>query len=183
MLADALVPFAAVALAELGDKTQLSILLLSSKTKKHAHLLLGVMLAFLVVDGAAVLAGTWALGIAPVNVIKPVSGAVFIAFGAMMLRGGTTGGTGASLKNPFVSGFTLIFLSEWGDKTQVAAALLATRYDALLVLAAVMTALMLLSAMAIYAGKSVVGRIDGRAVTKIAGAAFVLIGASFIITA
>lgn len=182
MIADALVPFVAIALAELGDKTQLSILLLSSKTKKHAHLLFGVMLAFLVVDGAAVLAGSWALGIVPISIIKPVSGAVFIAFGAMMLRGGMPGESGASsLKSPFVSGFTLIFLSEWGDKTQVASALLATRYDALLVLAAVLLALMLLSVMAIYAGKSVSGRIDGKAVMKLAGAAFVLTGASFFI--
>ena len=45
MIPDVLIPFVTTGLAELGDKTQLSILLLSSKTKKHLELLLGVMAA------------------------------------------------------------------------------------------------------------------------------------------
>jgi Ca2+/H+ antiporter, TMEM165/GDT1 family len=45
----------AVGLAEMGDKTQLSILLLSSRTKEYIQLLLGVMLAFLLADGFAIL--------------------------------------------------------------------------------------------------------------------------------
>jgi len=51
IIEDILIPLVAIAAAELGDKTQISILLLSSKTKKHLQLLLGVMLAFLIVDG------------------------------------------------------------------------------------------------------------------------------------
>jgi Ca2+/H+ antiporter, TMEM165/GDT1 family len=45
-----LVPLAAIAVAELGDKTQLSVLLLSSKTKNHFNLLIGVIIAFAIVD-------------------------------------------------------------------------------------------------------------------------------------
>jgi len=55
MIEDILVPLIVTGLAEFGDKTQLSILLLSLRTKKHLYLLLGVMLAFLIVDGVAVL--------------------------------------------------------------------------------------------------------------------------------
>jgi len=54
MVQDILIPLIVTGLAEFGDKTQLSILLLSSRTKKHLHLLLGVVLAFLIVDGVAV---------------------------------------------------------------------------------------------------------------------------------
>jgi len=64
MLQDILIPLIVVGLAELGDKTQLSTLLLASKTEKHPHLLFGVILAFLLVDGIAILAGDWISSIA-----------------------------------------------------------------------------------------------------------------------
>ena len=51
MLQDILIPLIIVGLAELGDKTQLSTLLLASKTERHIQLFLGVILAFLIVDG------------------------------------------------------------------------------------------------------------------------------------
>ncbi len=54
MLQDILIPLIVVGLAELGDKTQLSTLLLASKTKKHIQLFLGTILAFLIVDGIAI---------------------------------------------------------------------------------------------------------------------------------
>jgi len=50
--------------------------------------------------------------------------------------------------NPFYSGFILIFVSEWGDKIQIAAGLFATRYNGLMVLTGVMMALSLLSIIA-----------------------------------
>jgi len=75
-----------VGLAELGDKTQLSVFLLSSKTKEHLNLLLGVMLAFLVVDGIAILAGDWITNIIPASLIKILSGVIFIIFGVLILR-------------------------------------------------------------------------------------------------
>jgi putative Ca2+/H+ antiporter (TMEM165/GDT1 family) len=59
MIEDILIPLVAIGLAEMGDKTQLSILLLSSRTDRYLQLLLGVMLAFFIVDGAAILLGSW----------------------------------------------------------------------------------------------------------------------------
>jgi putative Ca2+/H+ antiporter (TMEM165/GDT1 family) len=58
MIVDIMVPLITVGLAELGDKTQLSILIMFSKTREHLKLLLGILLAFLVVDGFAVLFGS-----------------------------------------------------------------------------------------------------------------------------
>jgi len=78
MIADALIPLIVIGLAEFGDKTQLSILLLSSKTKKHLHLLLGVMLAFLIVAGAAVLIGSWIIN---KKVLTRITGTLFILMG------------------------------------------------------------------------------------------------------
>jgi putative Ca2+/H+ antiporter (TMEM165/GDT1 family) len=172
----------AVGLAEMGDKTQLSILLLSSRTKEYLQLLAGVMLAFLLADGFAILVGSWVTSIVPVYLMKLISGAVFILFGLLILKGDSDAedDEGLPAKNAFLSGFSMIFLSEWGDKTQIASALFATEYDPRAVFIGVMTALALLSIMAIYLGRFLSGRIERRLVTKIAGAAFILIGLSFV---
>lgn len=180
MIEDSLVPLIAVGLAELGDKTQLAVLLLSSKTDKHLQLLLGVILAFLIVDGIAILFGSWITGVVSEDILKTASGLIFIAFGLLILRG--DGGEADKIvdgKNPFLAGFSLIFLTEWGDKTQITAALFATRYDVLLVFLGVMASLTLLSSMAVYLGKFISERIDKRMVSKAAGIVFILMGLSF----
>ncbi len=86
MLQDILTPLIVVGLAELGDKTQLSILLLSLKMKKRLYLLFGVILTFLIVDGIAILAGEWITNIVPISSVKILSGAIFIIFGVLILR-------------------------------------------------------------------------------------------------
>ncbi len=88
-----------------------------------------------------------------------------------------------SPRSAFVSGFTMIFLSEWGDKTQIASALFAAEYEPIMVFIGVMTALLILSAMAIYLGKLLSSRIDRKQVTRIAGVVFLLIGLSFMLSA
>jgi len=85
MLQDIFIPLIVVGLAELGDKTQLSILLLASKTEKHLHLFLGTILAFFIVDGLAILAGEWIAHLVPLNLLNILSGAVFIFFGFTIL--------------------------------------------------------------------------------------------------
>ena len=79
-------------------------------------------------------------------------------------------------KSPVYSGFALIFLAEWGDKTQIASGLFATQYNGLMVLIGVMTALTLLSIVAIYLGKFISNKIEEKTITKIAGILFILIG-------
>ncbi len=184
MLNEILIPLVAVGLAEMGDKTQLSILLLSSRTKEYFKLLLGVVLAFLIVDGVAIMLGSWITNIVPAHILKLVSAAIFIGFGLLILKGSREEEEGeASFKNPFISGFTMIFLSEWGDKTQIASALFAVEYDPWMVLIGVMTALTLLSIMAIYLGRFISGKIDRRLITRIAGVVFIIIGISFALSA
>jgi putative Ca2+/H+ antiporter (TMEM165/GDT1 family) len=177
MIYDFLVPFIVVGLAELGDKTQLSILLLSSKTHRHFHLLLGVVLAFLIVDGVAIAAGSWITTVISQDVLKMASAFVFIFFGVLILANSKEeNGSKSYSKSPFMSGFMLILLTEWGDKTQIAAALFAIEYNPLMVLAGTILSLTLMSAIAIYLGKLINKKIDRRLITKIAGIVFVLLG-------
>ena len=184
-LHDIIVPLLAVGLAEMGDKTQLSVLLLSSRTREYAQLLAGIMLAFLLADGFAILVGSWVTSVIPVHLVKLISGAVFILFGVMILKGENDEEIESSLspRNAFISGFSMIFLSEWGDKTQIASALFATEYDPVMVFIGVMTALLFLSVMAIYLGKFLSSRIDRKLITRVAGAVFLLIGISFLLSA
>ncbi len=82
--------------------------------------------------------------------------------------------------NTFLSGFVLIFLTEWGDKTQIASAALATQYNAVMVLTGTMVALTLLSILAIYLGKVLSRKIDRKLMAKIAGTVFILMGVSLL---
>ncbi|OPY50897.1 MAG: Sulfite exporter TauE/SafE [Methanosaeta sp. PtaU1.Bin112] len=179
------IPLLAVGLAEMGDKTQLSILLLSSRTREYFRLLLGVMLAFLLADGIAILVGSWVTDLIPMHLVKIASGLVFILFGFLILKGDRDDNaeeSNLSARRAFASGFTMIFLSEWGDKTQIASALFATEYDPKMVFIGVMIALLLLSVMAIFLGKFLSSRIDRRAVRRAGGLLFILIGLSFILS-
>jgi len=184
-LDDLIIPLLAVGLAEMGDKTQLSILLLSSRTNEYARLLLGVMLAFLLADGFAILVGSWVNEVIPVHLVKVVSGLVFILFGILILKGESEDEDTGSLsaKGAFISGFSMIFLSEWGDKTQIASALFATEYDPRMVFLGVMIALFALTVMAIFLGRYLSQRIDRKAITRAAGIVFLLIGLSFLFSA
>ncbi len=174
---DLVIPFLAIAIAELGDKTQVSILLLSSRTKQYSYVFLGVFLAFLIVDGVAIVLGNLITSVVDITILKPISGVVFILFGVYMLLSKKEELEEKSFeKGIFFSAFLMIFLTEWGDKTQVAAALFATQYNAVFVLIGTMLALSLLSLIAIFFGKLINKRLNQKLLKKVAGVVFIILG-------
>jgi putative Ca2+/H+ antiporter (TMEM165/GDT1 family) len=182
MLEDLLIPFVIVGLSEFGDKTQILILLLSTKIENRWQFLAGIMLAFLITDGIAILIGVWVTTIVPIYYLKVISGIIFIIFGLLILV--TKEEEIKSkyyYKNPFVLGFVIVFISEWGDKTQIAAGLFATQYNGYLVLLGVMISLTLLSLMAIYLGKYISEKFESKTITHISGILFIVIGVIFFI--
>lgn len=171
------IPFISIAFAEFLDKTQLMVLLLASRTKQHAKLLTGVMLGFTLVDGSAILAGSWLAEAVPYFYVKLIAGFGFFLFGVISLKKKSKNEKGdVVMKNPFISGFGIIFLSEWGDKTQIASALLATQYSPPLVFLGTMLALGLLSIIAVYFGKFISKKFEKDLVNKISAVIFLLIG-------
>lgn len=181
MIQEIFIPFLLVGLAELGDKTQLAVLVLSTKTKKYGPLLAGVMLAFILTDGIAIVLGDIIASAVPLEYVKIIAGLLFVIFGVLMLynRNKDEDDGSYELKSPFVSGFSLIFVSEMGDKTQLAAALFATQYNPVMVFIGVILALLLLSTMAIYVGKKLMEKVNKHTISTAAGILFVLIGISF----
>jgi Ca2+/H+ antiporter, TMEM165/GDT1 family len=176
MIQDILIPFVSIGLAELGDKTQLAVLCLASKTEKYLQLLLGVILAFAITDGVAILLGNFITAHVPILYIKIVSGAVFIIFGLITLLNNKTEDAECDLKQPFTSGFFLILVSEMGDKTQIASGLFATKYNPAMVFIGVISALTVLSVMAVYLGKFIALKMNKGVISKIAGAVFIVMG-------
>lgn len=182
-LPDFTIPFLAIALAELGDKSQILVFLLSSRTKKHIQLLIGVMCGFLIVDGFAILIGSWIVTIIPEFWLKTITGIIFVVLGLLMLLNKEKDEENKThLTNPLVTGFLMILMAEWGDKTQIASALFAAKYNPFVVFVAVMGALFLLSASAIYFGKLIAHKIDKQLTTKIAGTIFVVLGLLSLLT-
>ena len=97
-----------------------------------------------------------------------------------MFPGDRIEATGAG--DAFASGFLAVFLSEWGDKTQLASTVFATQYNPFLVFLGVMTALVLLSFAAVYTGKLLLKKFSRDKVEKIAGVLFIVIGGYLLIS-
>lgn len=181
MLQAFILPFLTVFFAELLDKSQLTVLLLAAKTQKHLQLFLGVILAFAIVDGAAILFGALISTIFPQVIMRILSGLLFIIFGVLTLRTSYSEEKKENhLSNPFLAGFSLVFFSEWGDKTQIASAVFAAEYPPLSVFVSVIAALALLSLLAIIISSKLLMRLNKRRVKLISGIVFILLGIFFL---
>lgn len=176
MIQDIIIPLLAIGIAELGDKSQIAVFCLASKTKEYWKLFLGVMLAFAITDALAVIFGGVITEIVPKEIIIGLSGLAFLVIGVMTLVSKDEDEASCDLKTPFMSSFLLILMCEMGDKTQIVAGLFATRYNPYLVFIGVMIAMGILTAMAIYMGKFIVEKISHKKISLISGIMFILIG-------
>ena len=145
-------------------------------------LLLGILLAFLIVDGVAIFFGSFISNLIPETALNFLAAGLFIIFGIKTLLEKQEDTQNISKgRNIFFSGFTLIFIAEWGDKTQLSSALFATRYDPVPVFIGVMAALTIISGIAVFLGRTLLSRFDRNTITKIAGIVFIILGISFLL--
>jgi len=79
--------FMVVFLAELGDKTQLSTMIMASSRKAPVSVFLGSALALALSSLIAVLVGDTLYGLVPIHIVKAVAGAGFLVIGALVLLG------------------------------------------------------------------------------------------------
>ena len=82
-----LATFGTIFLAELGDKTQLAAILMTSKTKLPLSVFAGASLALCLVTLVGVLFGEGLIAVIPQNILKKVAALAFIAVGVWMFIG------------------------------------------------------------------------------------------------
>ena len=169
-----------VALAEIGDKTQLLAFLLAARFKKPLPIVLGILLATLVNHGLAGALGAWITSAVSPTVLRWILGLGFIAMAAWTLVPDSIEDEEASVASRFgVFGATLItfFLAEMGDKTQLATVALAAHYAAPFTVVMGTTLGMLIADVpAVFIGDKLADRIPMKLVHGIAAAIFAALG-------
>ncbi len=120
-----------VALAEIGDKTQLLAFILAARFKKPVPIIAGILLATIVNHGLAGALGAWITAVLTPEVLRWVLGVSFIGMAIWTLIPDKIEEEETQIAKRFgVFGATLVtfFLAEMGDKTQIATVAMAAHY-------------------------------------------------------
>src|SRR5690606_36463210 len=119
-----------VALAEMGDKTQLLALVLAARYRKPLPIIAGILIATLVNHALAGALGAWLASFLAPGVLRWVLALSFIAMAGWMLIPDTLDedSTAITSHGAFIATVIAFFLAEMGDKTQIATVALAAKY-------------------------------------------------------
>jgi len=170
-----------VALAEMGDKTQLLALLLAARFQRPWPIIAGIFIATVLNHAVAGAVGSWIQNLLGADVLRWVLGLSFLAMAAWMLVPDKLDDDGSTTSHGRfgVLGTTVIvfFLAEMGDKTQIATVALAARYDALLpVVAGTTLGMMLANAPVVLLGDKITRKIPIKLVHRVAAGIFAVLG-------
>ena len=169
-----------VALAEIGDKTQLLALVLAARYRRPLPIVFGILFATLANHALAAWLGAWITGLTGREAMRWILGASFLAMAAWSLLPDKLDEEEARSVRFGVFGATLVafFLVEMGDKTQVATVALAARYASVATVVAGSTlGMMLANVPAVYLGERLLRRVPVKAVRRTAAAVFAVLGA------
>jgi putative Ca2+/H+ antiporter (TMEM165/GDT1 family) len=174
-----LVSTGVVALAEMGDKTQLLALMLAARYRSHLPIVLGIAAATLANHALAAVFGAWIASLAGAEAMRWILAVSFLAMGAWVLVPDKAGDLEEEKRRFGVFGTTLIafFLVEIGDKTQIATVALAARYaDTAVVVAGTTVGMLIANVPAVYLGNALLRRVPLRLLQRIAAAMFAVLG-------
>ncbi len=169
-----------VALAEMGDKTQLLSLVLAARFRHPWPIVMGILVATLVNHGLAGALGSWITATVSPTALRWVLGLSFIAMAIWTLIPDNLDDDEAAT-NPrlgvFVTTVIAFFLAEMGDKTQIATVMLAARYDAWAwVVLGTTLGMMLANAPAVWLGERITRVVPIRAVHVVSSIIFMALG-------
>jgi putative Ca2+/H+ antiporter (TMEM165/GDT1 family) len=160
-----------VALAEMGDKTQLLSLVLAARFRKPWPIVLGILVATLANHALAGAVGSWVTTVLGPNVLRWVLGLSFIAMAMWMLipdKLEDEEGDDAPRMGVFMTTVVAFFLAEMGDKTQIATVMLAAQYQAWAwVVAGTTLGMMLANAPVVWLGDAITRRVPIALVHKV----------------
>jgi putative Ca2+/H+ antiporter (TMEM165/GDT1 family) len=174
-----LVSTGVVALAEIGDKTQLLALVLAARFRKPLPIILGILVATLANHALAGAVGGWIAAAVGPQVMRWILGGSFIAMAAWTLVPDKFEETEATAPRLGVFGATLVafFLVEMGDKTQIATVALAAKYPSLVaVVAGTTLGMMIANVPAVLLGEVAATKLPLRLVRSVAAAIFLVLG-------
>lgn len=174
-----------VALAEMGDKTQLLSLVLAARFRKPWPIAAGILVATLANHALAGAAGAWLTTLLGPQVLRWLLAGSFIAMAAwMLIPDKLEGGENVRASQLGVFGTTLIafFFAEMGDKTQVATVMLAARFPGwLAVVGGTTLGMMLANVPVVWFGERVTRAVPIRAVHVVSALVFLALGIAVLV--
>ena len=175
-----LVSTGVVALAEIGDKTQLLAFILAARFKKPLPIIAGILLATIINHGLAGALGAWITAAVSPDVLRWVLGLSFLGMAIWTLIPDKIEDEETAVAHRFgVFGATLVtfFLAEMGDKTQIATVAMAAHYATpVLVVIGTTLGMLIADVPAVFLGDRLAGRIPMKLVHSIAALIFALLG-------
>jgi len=176
-----------VALAELGDKTQLLAFILAARFKKPWPIIAGILCATIVNHGVAGALGAWITSAVSPEILRWVLGASFLGMAIWTMIPDKIEEEETQVAKRFgVFGATLMtfFLAEMGDKTQIATVAMAAHYaHPLLVVVGTTLGMLLADVPAVFLGDKLANRIPMKLVHAIAAAIFAVLGVATLLGA
>jgi putative Ca2+/H+ antiporter (TMEM165/GDT1 family) len=175
-----LVSTGVVALAEMGDKTQLLAFLLAARFRKPLPIVVGILCATLLNHGLAGALGAWITTHVNPSVMRWILGLSFLGMAGWTMIPDEIEEDEQRFANRlgvFGATFVTFFLAEMGDKTQIATVALAAHYGTpLMVIAGTTLGMLIADVPAVFIGEKLATRIPMRLVHTIAAAIFALLG-------
>ena len=172
--------FALIGLAEIGDKSQIVCMALASR-HRHWPVLLGAAAAFLLLNTLAVVFGAGVGAWLPERLTAGIVALLFGVFGVHALLARESDGVNdvdegreRTRSSVFLMTLSLIFLAEFGDKTQIAVAGLASSLAPVPVWIGATTALLAVSALGVWVGRALLQRVPASWLHRGAGVIFLL---------
>lgn len=182
-----LVSAGVVALAEIGDKTQLLAFILAARFKKPFPIILGILAATAVNHGLAGALGAWITASITPEVLRWVLGLSFIGMAIWTMIPDEIEEEETKIAKRFgVFGATLItfFLAEMGDKTQIATVAMAAHYAApLMVVMGTTLGMLIADVPAVFVGDKLANKIPMKLVHTIAAGVFAVLGVATLLGA
>jgi putative Ca2+/H+ antiporter (TMEM165/GDT1 family) len=174
-----LVPTLVVALAEIGDKTQLLALLLAARFRRPWPIIWGMVASTLANHLAAGAVGNWVAGFFSVTTLHWILAAAFAAVAAWTLipdKLEEDETPRSRAYGPFLTTLIAFFLAEMGDKTQVATVMLAAQYPYLwLVVLGTTLGMLVANVPVVLAGNFAADRLPLTLIRRLAAAAFAVL--------
>ena len=182
-----LVSTGVVALAEIGDKTQLLAFILAARFKKPWPVIAGILCATIVNHGLAGALGAWITSAVSPGILRWALGASFIGMAIWTLIPDKIEEEETQVARRLgVFGATVVtfFLAEMGDKTQIATVALAAHYaNPLLVVIGTTLGMLLADVPAVFIGNKLANKIPMKLVHSIAAAIFAVLGVATLLGA